>query len=383
MADRRLLWALVAVIVRYVTTIQPHARRELARWRQHALAIPDPELRAYVLRPFDTDSSALGAALFAVLAPLRMQRRLVRLLVAYVLLWSYVDVRTERDPDADPRLYDALVEALQSGRAVGLLDGGAYLAALVSACHRDCTALPSWPVVEPIALRLAEDGRTVQAINHAPRREAEARLRAWAACRPGRPWHERCAAASSPLAIHALMALAARPGACAAQAVQTATAYEPVSALGVICDHLVDRSEDRAHANHSYLHYVDLAPAGELGVLAARAARDVGDLPPGRRHSVVLAAMVAMFRCAEGSSADAPDARVPLTALDPPAALLLAILRASGAASRRRGAIDRDPPPPLSCTRPSRAPAAAARGGGGSGRPRWRRARRGRAPRRI
>lgn len=86
MADRRPAWALAAVIVRYLTTIQPHAQRELARWRCRALAIPDPHLRAHVLRPFEADQSAIGAALFAVLAPWRQQRSLVRLLVAYVLL---------------------------------------------------------------------------------------------------------------------------------------------------------------------------------------------------------------------------------------------------------------------------------------------------------
>jgi hypothetical protein len=40
MADRRPAWALAAVIVRYLTTIQPHAQRKLARWRRRALAIP-------------------------------------------------------------------------------------------------------------------------------------------------------------------------------------------------------------------------------------------------------------------------------------------------------------------------------------------------------
>ncbi|HZV75388.1 MAG TPA: DUF2600 family protein, partial [Conexibacter sp.] len=210
MADRRLAWAPVTVIVRYLTTIQPHAHRELARWRRHAHAIPDPELRRHVLRPFDADGSADGAALFAVLAPFREQRRLIRLLVAYVLLWSYVDVRTERDSDADPRLYDALLDGLRREvRSLPPLDDAGYLAALVSESRRGCAALPSWHTVAAAALSLADDGRTVQAINHAPSAHTETHLRAWAGDRIERPWQERCAGASSPLAIHALMALAA------------------------------------------------------------------------------------------------------------------------------------------------------------------------------
>ncbi len=339
MADRRLAWALVAVIVRYLTTIQPHAKRELARWRQHALAIPDPELRAHVLRPFDADGSAIGASLFAILAPLRMQRRLVRLLIAYVLLWSYVDVRTERDPDADPRLYDALVDALRPEGTTHLLDGGVYLAALLSACRRGCAALPSWHTVQPTALRLADDGRTVQSINHGRPDRAEQRLRAWGSRRPGRPWPERCAAASSPLAIHALMALAAQPAAGTAQVIATAVAYEPVSALGVHCDHLVDQPEDGELANHSYLHYLSTPSARDrtLRDLGDRAARSVRSLPAGRRHTVILAAMTAMFISEEATSSatHTTTSSVLLRAVGPSASLLLAIVRL--AHENRRG----------------------------------------------
>ncbi len=324
MADRRLAWALVAVIVRYLTTIQPHAKRELARWRQRALAIPDPELRAHVLRPFDADGSAPGASLFAVLAPLRTQRRLIRLLIAYVLLWSYVDVRTERDPDADPRLYDALVDALRPDVSARLPEDECCLSALLTACRRGCAALPSWDVVQATALRHAEDGRAVQAINHGPRAGTELRLRRWASHRPGRPWHERTAAASSPLAILALMALAAQPTATEPQVVATATAYQPVSALGVVCDHLVDQAEDDALMNHSYLRYVD-APTQldrRLRDLGDRAVQSVRRLPGGERHTIILTSMVAMFLSDPAVARTGVDVRLLCETVGHPAPLL-------------------------------------------------------------
>ncbi|HMI90054.1 MAG TPA: DUF2600 family protein [Polyangiales bacterium] len=330
MADRRLAWALVAVIVRYLTTIQPHTKRELARWRQHALAIPDPELRQHVLRPFDADGSTAGAALFAVLAPLRAQRQLVRLLIAYVLLWSYVDVRTERDPDADPWLYDVLVAALRPETAARLPDDGGYLSVLLVACRRGCAGLPGWARVQSAAERLADDGRTVQAINHGPPVGKETRLRAWARGQPERPWSEQCAAASSPLAIHALMALAAHPRITATEAAATAAAYGPVSALGVLCDHLIDQPEDHAFTNHSYLHYLAAPKARErmLSDLADRAARSVRSLPACERHTVILAAMTAMFLSAEtvSSPTNATTSHALLDALGPPAPLLHTIL---------------------------------------------------------
>lgn len=335
MADRRLAWALAAVIVRYLTTIQPHASRELARWRRRALAIPDPELRIHVLRPFDADRSAAGAALFAVLAPWRQQPALVRLLVAYVLLWSYVDVRTERDPAADPRLYDALLDALLTGPAprVALrLDDGGYLCALLDRCRHGVAALPSWPAVAPIALRLADEGRVVQAINHEPATAVVERLRAWARSRPSERWPEACAAASSPLAIHALMALAAHREVGGHEARATAGAYRPVSALGVLCDHLIDHAEDNVLSNHSYLPHLGSPTARPRALhdLSDRAARAVRRLPDGERHTVILAAMAAMFLSRPSASLPATRAAgsAILEAIGSPAPQLRAVLHA-------------------------------------------------------
>ena len=346
MADRRLAWALAAVIVRYLTTIQPHANRELARWRQRATAIPDLELRAHVLRPYDADMSAQGAALFAVLAPRRRNRQLVSLLVAYVLLWSYVDVRTERDPDTDPRIFDALLDALRPGCAISqvrdLHDGG-YLQALLDACQRGCAVLPSWDAIGPTAILVAGDGRVVQAINHGPPEKVEQRLRAWATPRAAANWPEVCAAVSSPLAIHALMALAAHPRVPRTEVVATATAYRPVSALGVLCDHFIDQLEDETLTNHSYLSYyatpADLANG--LGDLADRAQRGVRSLRDGERHAVILAAMTGMFFSDEKAwtPTHAPTSRAVLDAIGDPARPLFAILRTRRRlAARRRGA---------------------------------------------
>lgn len=218
-------------------------------------------------------------------------------------------------------------------------DDAGYLAALLAECRRGCAALPSWETVAPAALRLADDGRAVQAINHGPPETAQRRLRAWARRRPGDAWHEACAGASSPLAIHALMALAAHPGVGSADARSTAAAYGPVSALGVLCDHLLDRVEDHASLNHSYLPYLGSPTArpDALYDLADRAARGVRALRDGERHTVILAAMAAMFlSCPQASDrANAGASAAILEALGPPAPQLLAALRARQCVERR------------------------------------------------
>lgn len=338
MADRRLAWALVAAIVRYLTTIQPHARRELARWRQRAHAIPNPDLRRQILRPFDADRSPEGAALFAVLEPAQ-RHDLIPLLIAYVLLWSCVDAMTERaEPLGEARLFEALVDALSPEQPLRAdMYGGddhGYLAALVRVCKERCGRLPSWGVVGPPARRLARHGEEVQRINHGPRHCAEQRLRAWAhadARDPSARWQDLCAGASSPLAIHALIALGGRSDATAAQASATTAAYFPsFSALGVVADHLVDRTSDASQQQHSYLAYFGdpATMARSMRRLAESSARGVRTLARSERHAVILAAMVAMFSTEEGAQAadNAPAFRAMLEAVDQPASLLARVI---------------------------------------------------------
>src|SRR5260370_7771814 len=55
----------------YATTVLPAATRELARWRDHAGAIPDPVLRRQALHALRTRGTMNGAALFALSPPRR------------------------------------------------------------------------------------------------------------------------------------------------------------------------------------------------------------------------------------------------------------------------------------------------------------------------
>lgn len=336
MADGRLAWALAAVIVRYLTTIQHLAKRELARWRLRATAIPHATTRAEVLRPFHSDMSAEGAALFAVLAP-RHRRELVPLLVAYVLLWSYVDVLTEREATADPRLFDLLRAALDPRGPAPVyppaLDDGGYLAELVTTCRDACARLPSWSLVEPDVMRLAGYGASVQAINHGARAHVERRLRSWTEGVDASvaSWYELSAAASSPLAIHALMALAADPGARRSDVRATTEAYFPwMAALSVLCDHYIDHEQDRALADHSYLDYYASHDAAGEGIrrIAATAAAAVQPIRHGSRHAVILAAMTAMFFSEQNAwtASNAPTSRAVLASVGIPARLLLLVL---------------------------------------------------------
>jgi len=153
----------------------------------------------------------------------------------------------------------------------------------------------------------------VQSLNHQPdpvRRDGG--LRRWVA--HGYPgsgelsWFELTAAASAPMAIYALLALAATSGSGSLAAAAVYAAYFPwVSLATVMIDSYADRAQDLACGAHSYLaHYRSEREAIErLCEALGRAAAGLLRLPGGERHAVVLACMAAMYLSKDSARAPA------------------------------------------------------------------------------
>jgi len=312
--------ALLGVAWRGVTWTIPNVRRELNRWRERALLIPDPALRTDALETLRREHmNAHGAALFAVL-PRKRNRALLRLLVAYQVALDYLDTVTERPaPDElayGNRLHRSLVDALDPGAGPTDYygerpweDDGGYLRALVEACQRGCASLPGYPAVRSYALTAASN-LSVQVLNHlTDAADRDAALRAWSDDDGRRyselRWFERSGAASSTLGIYALLAAAARR-LRAEEARAIDAAYHPtVCLLCTLMDSLADYDEDRASGAHSYVaHYGSAAVATErIADLIPEALADVRRLPSGSRHVVIVSGMVAMYLAAQGSPA--------------------------------------------------------------------------------
>jgi tetraprenyl-beta-curcumene synthase len=255
---------------------------------------------------------AHGAALFWTL-PRRRNVALLRLLVAYELIWDFLDNLSERavsEGQLDGRhLHRAIADAIDPQaplsdyyrRLPWHYDGG-YLRALVEACREGCRRLPSYPLVREVVVREARRAQ-VLAVNHDPdpRRRDDA-LRHWVAAEfPGTQaasWWELSGAASAPLAIHALLALAAEPRCRAGDIARIYTAYFPwISAATTMLDSYVDQLEDVANGDHSYVsHYPDPQCAiADIRALVLRALSEAGALRHGHRHAVIAAAMIAMY----------------------------------------------------------------------------------------
>jgi tetraprenyl-beta-curcumene synthase len=181
--DPRDAIALLRVQGVYWLAIYPQARREIDAWRHVARTIPDAGLREHALGKLAQEGlNAEGAALFAVLAPRTRRRHVVRLLVAYQVLYDFLDAVNE-DPrwselQSGLRLHRALTDAVRPDRATsdcyvdypglrgGTADGG-YSQALTQMCRRVVRTLPAASRNGHLLERAAERCAEAQSHNHA------------------------------------------------------------------------------------------------------------------------------------------------------------------------------------------------------------------------
>jgi len=301
----------LAVAARGLSWGIPEISRATRRWRALAEAIPDGPIREDALYSLaHKRGHADGAALFASL-PDHRNRALLQLLVAYETIWDFLDNVSERHTtEANGReLHMALIDALDPDRPLAdyyrhhpWRDDGGYLNTLVEFCRGSCLTLPSYGSVRQL---LANETWRAQvlALNHLPDPvQRDGALQRWAEeeCKDSHTaaWFELSGAASASLAVHALLALAAKPNTSQAEIAATYAIYWPwISLATTMLDSYVDQVDDEASGNHSYIsHYPDGDCAVQrLGECITRAARGALSLPNGRRHTVIVSAMVAMY----------------------------------------------------------------------------------------
>jgi tetraprenyl-beta-curcumene synthase len=309
----------------YWLGIYPQVRRELAGWEHRAGRIPDPVLRDQALGKLSGERlNPEAAALFAVLAPRAQRRRVVRLIVAYQVLYDYLDAVNEEPSCAELRnglqLHRALTEAVSADLPISNYylhhprhqDGG-YTRALTEACRRIVPTLPSVARNVPVLADATDRCAQAQSRNHAILASGEAQLIAWSLAQaPGRSdylWWELAAGGISCLGIHALLASAADPKANAKDAAQLDAAYFPsICAVSALLDSLADYHSDAGTSNHSFIaHYRDSAHAAErLVAIAADAAERTNRLRHSRRHAVILAGITSYYLSSPSARAGFP-----------------------------------------------------------------------------
>ncbi len=244
--------------------------------------------------------------------PRKRSRPLLRLLTTYQVLWDFLDSLSETwrglAHDDTIHLHLALVDAvdpegpMRDYYARPFPDDGGYLRSLVETCRDCCRALPSFDEVGPLLHKEAER-IGVQAINHAgePAEVAHV-LRDWVTREyPGShevAWFELAAAAGANLAIYALLTLAAEARCTSDRIERTYCAYFPwTGALATMLDGFVDQFDDAQQSEHCYVVYYESPDdvATQISRLVRRCVSETHSLKDSERHTLVAAAMVAMY----------------------------------------------------------------------------------------
>jgi tetraprenyl-beta-curcumene synthase len=359
----------IAAAARYWMSVYPHVRREARHWRGRAEAIPDATLRRLALSTQRQERGNLeGAAAFAVLAPRPQRACVVRAVVAFQAIYDYVDTLAEQ-PSADPaengrQLHRALLSALdpdagqpdpgQPGHYVHSLhkEDGGYLGELIDACRRAFGALPSHASLTAPAQGAVQRIVAFQGLAHDGEDGLKDAWRAfsdWADAQTpqggGLLWWETAAGAASSLLVFALIAAAAQPSVSKEDTSAITRAYFPwIGALHLLLDSLIDRKDDVQAGRYSLVdHYASPRElADRLKAISAEAMRASEELPNGRQHGLILAAMASFYLSQPQASApDGAPARAEILAtLGERATLAMWLFRVrAGRRGRRHGSL--------------------------------------------
>ena len=157
----RQLWVLGQAVVRELAWGLPAVAREVRGWRAMASAIPVAAIRQDALSSLDRKRGHTdGAALFCIL-PRARDPGLLRLLVAYEIMWDFLDSVNEHgaaEGQANGRqLHLALIDALNPDAPLSdyyrhhpWRDDGGYLNALVRSCQ---DRLPATALIRALSAR--------------------------------------------------------------------------------------------------------------------------------------------------------------------------------------------------------------------------------------
>ena len=301
---------------RYWPGVWPLVRAELRQWESRAGAIEDDELRALALEKLHSEAfNAEVAATLATIVARPQRKRTVRAIVALELLFDYLDGLTElpsREPLRDASsLFEALTDALDP--RVGACDyyrhrggggDGGYLEALSSAVKTAVAELPGACAIGDSARRSAARCAQAQIHIHAEPRIGSVQMREWAtreAQGTGFAWREfAAAAASSVLAVHALIAAAADPRMTREQAAGIERAYLSICTLITMLDSLIDYDKDMLASEPGFIRFYEDREllASNLAAIGRQAVVQTAGLRNEAHHVMTFAGVVAYYTSA-------------------------------------------------------------------------------------
>lgn len=309
--------ALLMANLRYWRYVAPEVRRELKRWSGRAAQIGDRHLRELAIEKLQAEHfNAEVAATLATLVPEAHRSRAVEAIVAFEVLYDYLDGLTE-EPTDDPlesggRLYrdfTAVFDGASADRPATqrvVWDDGGYLDELSSTAAGAIASLPRKCVVERAGRSAAERCAIGQVRVHAAAQVGVDQLERWAhgdvEPEGAMEWREYIAGSvASVLAVHALIAAGADDSITEKQADALDSAYLSISAMSTMLDSLIDYERDVASGDPWLvrLYGGDVGVLGDRLVAVAReAVARTRLLPNDAHHMMTLMGVVAYYTSA-------------------------------------------------------------------------------------
>jgi tetraprenyl-beta-curcumene synthase len=303
----------ITLMHRMYRYVLPMVRAELARWRETAERIPDPELRRQAIDSIThKDFHCKGGAVYAA-ADLQNRHVLIPLIVAFQTISDYLDNLCDRSTSLDPQdfrlLHRSMLDAVDPEAPLGDYyalrterDDGGYLHELVRTCQACLARLPSYRHVRESVAELVGLYCDLQVYKHIrpDRRESEL-LAWWEAYRPRFShlrWNEFAAATGSTLGVFYLFLAATDERLDVARARAIRDAYFPhVCGLHILLDYLIDQDEDRVGGDLNFCFYYEdgETTARQIAGIAERARRDIVRLEHPQFHRMIIEGLLALY----------------------------------------------------------------------------------------
>src|SRR5690606_5015391 len=293
--------------------VLPSVDAELAKLKEKAQHIPDPELRQQALNSIrDKKFHCQGGGVYAA-ANLQYHEVLISLIVALQTISDYLDNLCDRstslDADDFRMLHQSMLDAINPTAELQHYyayrtekDDNGYLHGLVQQCQTQIRKLPAYDKVQPHVHELVSLYCDLQVYKHIAKDQREEKLLSWWRLHqnkyPQLQWNEFAAATGSTLGMFMLFLNATDPELTEQEGQTFKDIYFPhVCALHILLDYLIDQAEDKAGGDLNFCsYYKDEASLVErIAMIVNRAREDVQHLPESGFHRLIIEGLLALY----------------------------------------------------------------------------------------
>jgi len=317
----------LGLVTKLVHHVFPLVDMELEKWRQYAAGHCCPELAEQALASIrDKKFHCQGGSIYSLYNGVNTTG-CVRLIVSLQTISDYLDNLCDRagitDEAAFRQLHLAIFDALEPTTPLcnyykyyPLKNDGGYLDALVATCRSEISCLPSYNLVKPFVLHLAELYSDLQTYKHLAPTIRTPKMFAWATANleayPDLAAQEFAAATGSTLGIFMLCALAATPSLTEATASQTYSAYFPwISGLHILLDYFIDFREDRENGDLNFITFYQSQAEAQVRLthFLEQALFNAQTLPDPVFTETIVRGLLAMY-LSDPKTSDSPEKEI-------------------------------------------------------------------------